>query len=57
VTAYRVILAIRWRGATVGSTDDEVEASTPEEAEAKVIEAWRAVQPDCTFRALLILAA
>jgi hypothetical protein len=55
VPTYTVILAIRWRGATVGSTEDVIEAETAAEAIEKAVQAWRVVRPDCLFRALLVL--
>jgi hypothetical protein len=55
VPTYTVVLAIRWRGATVGSTRDEIEAETADEAIKKAVVAWRAVRPDCSFHPLLVL--
>ena len=52
---FTVILAIRWRGATVGSTRDEVVADTAEEAIEKAVEARAVVRPDCTFHPLLVI--
>jgi hypothetical protein len=53
VPTFTVILAIRWRGATVGSTRDEIEAETADEAIEKAIAAWKAVRPDCSFHPLV----
>jgi hypothetical protein len=55
VTAFTVILAVRWKGATVGSTEDVIEAATADEAIEKAVEAWRALKPCCTFHPMLVL--
>jgi hypothetical protein len=53
---YLVMLAVVLHGATVGSTSDEIDASTPEEAEALAISAWTAQEPRYAYRPLLTLA-
>jgi hypothetical protein len=53
VPQFVVVLAVVWNGATVGSTEDVIEARDAAEAERKAIEAWRAVRPGCSFRPLL----
>jgi hypothetical protein len=50
-----VILAVVLHGATVGSTDDVIEAEDAADAEAKAIAAWRAAGPGCSFRPLLTM--
>jgi hypothetical protein len=55
VPTFTVILAIRWRGATVGSTEDVIEAETAAEAIEKAVQAWRALRPDCQFTPLAVV--
>ena len=50
---FVVVLALVWKGATVGSTEDVIEARDAADAEAKAIAAWRAARPGCSFRPLL----
>jgi hypothetical protein len=52
---FTVVLAIHWRGVSVASTCDEVEAETADEAIEKAVEAWQAVRPGCTFHPLLVV--
>ena len=54
---FTVILAVVLHGATVGSTEDEVEADNPDDAEREAIAAWRALRPDRSFRPLLTMQA
>ena len=56
MTVFTVMLAVVFEGATVGSTEDEFEADTAQEAEALAVAAWRAVRPDRDYRPLLTLA-
>lgn len=49
---YVVLLAVVWRGATVGSTEDVIEAGSATEAERAAIDAWQAVRPECSFQPL-----
>lgn len=53
VPTFTVILEVVLRGATIGSTEDVIEAADAADAEAKAIEAWRGVRPGCSFRPLL----
>jgi hypothetical protein len=53
VPRFTVILSVVLHGATVGSTEDVIEATDAAEAEVKAIAAWRAVRPDRSFRPLL----
>jgi hypothetical protein len=55
VKVSTVVLAIGWRGATVGSTHDEIEEETSAEAIERTLAAWRSVRPDCTFHLLLVV--
>jgi hypothetical protein len=50
---FVVRLAVVLHGATVGSTEDVIEARDAADAEAKAIKAWRALRPGCSFRPLL----
>jgi hypothetical protein len=40
-------------GATVGSTEDRIEAEDALTAEAEAIEAWSMADPSCTYAPLL----
>jgi hypothetical protein len=53
VPTFTVVLAVVWRGATIGSTEDVIDAEDAADAEAKAIAAWRALRPGCSFRPLL----
>lgn len=54
---YTVILDVRLNGDSFGTTEDQFEADSAEQAEQRAIEAWRAVRPDRTFHPLLTLPA
>lgn len=56
MTAFTVMLAVVLHGATVGSTEDDFEASSPQEAEMLALAAWRDVRPDRDYQPLLTLA-
>jgi hypothetical protein len=56
VTTYLVMLAVVVEGSTAGTTSDEFEATTAEDAEALAIAAWRDVRPDRDYQPLLTLA-
>jgi hypothetical protein len=54
VTVFVVCLVIRDRyGAPIGSTEDEVTANDPAEAERIAVEQWKAVRPSCRFEPLI----
>lgn len=58
MTTFNVVLAMYdHHGECVGSTDDDVEADSPQEAERALIEEWKRVRPDCTVRPLLLTIA
>lgn len=52
VPTFLVILDIRSHGSSYGTTRDEVEAPSADEAIAKAIRAWRKLRPDRTFHPL-----
>ena len=54
---YTVILDVRAHGSSYTTTEDIIEATTPQAAEQQAIRAWRAVRPDRTFHPLLTLRA
>jgi len=54
---FVVMLAVSLHGETVGSTRDEFDAPTADEAERLAIDAWTTARPECTFRPLLTLAS
>jgi hypothetical protein len=56
VTVFTVILAVVVEGSTAGTTEDEFEASSAEEAEALAIAAWRGVRPDRDYQPLFTVA-
>ena len=56
MTVFTVMLAVVSHGATVGSTEDEFEATSAQEAERVAIAAWKAAEPRYTYRPLLTLA-
>jgi phosphoribosylaminoimidazole-succinocarboxamide synthase len=57
VTRFTVLLEVVWRGAVVGSTCDDVEAETADEAEELAVERWKAARPGYSFAPLLTLTA
>jgi hypothetical protein len=52
MATYRVILAATLHGASIGSTNDVIEATSAVQAEALAIEAWREREPKLTFHPL-----
>jgi hypothetical protein len=42
---FTVILDAQFHGSSVMTTKDTIEAATPAEAEAKAIDAWKAMEP------------
>jgi hypothetical protein len=55
MNAYVVILARYFKGSCIGSTRDVVQADTAADAERALIDAWKRVRPECTFRPLLTI--
>jgi hypothetical protein len=53
---FTVVLAVLRHGATIGSTCDDFDADSAEEAERLAIAAWKAAEPALTFRPLLTMA-
>ena len=53
VRTWTVILEIRCHGSACGSTTDDIEADSEQEAVEKAIAAWRKLRPDRTFAPLL----
>jgi hypothetical protein len=53
VTRYVVVLEVRRRGSSCGTTEDTFEAADAAEAEAQAVAAWTSARPDCTFAPLL----
>ena len=55
MTAYTVILAKLYAGASVGSTEDVFDAASAEQAEALAVAAWEQADPRYNYRPLLTL--
>jgi hypothetical protein len=53
---YEVILIARRGPDAVGSTRDVIEADTLDKAVARAVAAWREVEPELDFAALVVLA-
>jgi hypothetical protein len=53
MTQFVVVLDRALRGASVGSTEDDIEADTAEAAEAIAIASWKTVAPQYTYHALI----
>lgn len=52
-TTWNVTLSARLHGSTAFTTNDTIEAATAHEAERKLIEQWKAVEPAFEFVPLL----
>jgi hypothetical protein len=52
---FVVILDVSINGASFRTTEDVIEADSPAEAEAKLIEQWKRAEPTFTFRPLLTM--
>ena len=57
MTCFTVLLEVVSHGAVVGSTRDDVDAETADQAEEFAIARWRAARPDCSFRPLFTTTA
>jgi hypothetical protein len=53
---YKVILDVIYNGASIGSTEDVIDADDAADAEEQAIQSWKAVRPGCTFHPLLTVA-
>lgn len=49
---YLVILEVRFHGSSAGTTRDEIEAASEDEAIAKAIRQWKKLRPGRTFAPL-----
>jgi hypothetical protein len=52
---YTVVLDITRNGTSIGSTEDVFEAESADDATARIVAAWKALRPDMTPYALLVL--
>jgi hypothetical protein len=53
---FVVVLEVRRHGSPCGTTEDDIEATSVDEAERGAIAAWTAARPDRTFAPLLTVA-